>query len=257
MLAVERRKKIMELLNDSGSVIVTDLSKRMKVTEETIRRDLEKLEKEGKLQRTHGGAYLSGSIMTELPITFREQVYLPGKDTIAFKSVELINSGETIMLDSSTTSLRIAKYIRQTNKSLTVITNALKVANELSDVKSVKLVLTGGSLRNSSLSFVGYAATTSLESYFADKAFVSCSAVHLKKGLMDSNEYEAEIRKLMLRQSERRILVADITKFGKTSFSLIANFNQIDTVIADQKLGDDWYEEFGSLGIEIFDENKK
>lgn len=257
MLAVERRKKIMIMLNDHGSVVVANLSKQLKVTEETIRRDLEKLEKEGKLQRTHGGAYLSGRVMDELPVSFREQVYLPGKDLIAFRSAEMISNGETIMLDSSTTSLRIAKYLKHIGKKITVITNSLKVINELVDVNGIKVVSTGGTLRTSSQSFIGYTATANLKTYFADKAFVSCTAIHAKKGLMDSNESEAEVRKHMLLQAEERVLVADITKFGKTSFCLISDFDLVEKVVVDQHLSKEWHQNLTAFGIKIIDEDTK
>ncbi|MBE3595762.1 MAG: DeoR/GlpR transcriptional regulator, partial [Hydrogenibacillus sp.] len=251
MLGVERRKKIMELLLLHGNVVVSDLSKRFNVTEETIRRDLEKLEKEGQLIRTHGGAYLSEYVTKEYPIALREIAYVEEKKQIATISAELIQSGDTIMLDASTTSLFIARFLKRMRKKVTVITNALKVEMELADQEQIKLVSTGGTLRTSSLSHVGYAATRSLATYFADKAFVSCTAVHPNKGLMDSNEYEAEVRKRMLAQAEQKILVADHTKFGKTAFNLIATIDDIDMVIVDRPLSEEWRATFESHGVEV------
>ncbi|MBE3554849.1 MAG: DeoR/GlpR transcriptional regulator [Thermicanus sp.] len=257
MLAVERRRKIIELLLMHGNVIVTDLSKRFNVTEETVRRDLEKLEKEGQLIRTHGGAYLSEYVTKEYPVSLREQAFVEGKERIGSICAEMVLNGETIMLDSSTTSLYIARFLKKSKKKVTVITNALKVEIELSDQENIKLVSTGGTLRTRSLSYVGYAATNSLSSYYADKAFVSCTGVHQKKGIMDSNEFEAEIRKMMMLHSEQKILVADYTKFGKTAFSLIADLNQIDIVVTDKVLGNEWMAEFEQRGIQYLVSNKK
>lgn len=256
MLAVERRRKIIELLLIHGNVIVTDLSKRFNVTEETIRRDLEKLEKEGQLIRTHGGAYISEYVTKEYPVSLREQAFIEGKELIGSTSAEMVLNGETIMLDSSTTSLYIARYLKKSKKKVTVITNALKVEIELSDQENIKLVSTGGSLRTKSLSYVGYAATNSLSSYYADKAFVSCTGVHLKKGIMDSNEFEAEIRKLMMLHSEQSILVADYTKFGRTAFSLFADISQVDIIVTDKTPGNDWLSEFEQRGIKCVVSNR-
>ncbi|CAM3354944.1 DeoR/GlpR family DNA-binding transcription regulator [Hydrogenibacillus schlegelii] len=251
MLGAERRKKIMELLLLQGNVVVSDLSKRFGVSEETIRRDLERLEKEGLLVRTHGGAYLSEYVTKEYPLSLREISYVEEKKQMAVLSAELIQPGDTIMLDASSSSLFIARLIKRMRKKVTVITNALKVEIELADLEPIKVVSTGGTLRSPSLSHVGYAATESLKTYFADKAFISPTAVHPEKGLMDSNEYEGEIRKMMLRQAEQKILVADHTKFGKTAFYLIDPLERIQLLITDRPPAKEFRDALDLLGIAV------
>jgi len=249
MLAAERRHRIMERLITQGNVIVSELSKQFKVTEETIRRDLERLEKEGLLVRTHGGAYLNQYTAKEYPVGLREIAFIEEKKLIAARSVELIQTGDSIMLDASTTSLFIARYLKQMQKHVTIITNSLKIEVELAEVNHIKLISTGGTLRSSSMSHVGYITTDNLSKYLADKAFVSCTAVNFNRGLMDSNEFEAEVRKKMLQHAEQKILVADHTKFGKNAFHMIDNFHLIDMIIVDKPLSQEWQDLFVSLNI--------
>ncbi|MDT3427580.1 DeoR/GlpR family transcriptional regulator of sugar metabolism [Paenibacillus forsythiae] len=252
MLAAERRTKIINMLLEQGYVLVTELSKSLNVSEETIRRDLGKLEKENLLTRTHGGAFIDEGITSDIPVGIRERAYLQGKDWIGEKVVDLINSGDTLMLDSSTTSLHIARKIKS-KKNLTVITNSFKAQMELSSAEDIKIISTGGILRQHSLSYVGHAATRALSNYFADTAIISCSGIHPDKGISDSNEYEAEMRKIMLKNAEYKILAVDTTKLNKLGFMFIADFTAINKVVVDKKLPADWVQLFERLNIEYDD----
>ncbi|OAJ75372.1 DeoR family transcriptional regulator [Brevibacillus sp. SKDU10] len=254
MLAIERRKKIMNMLFEQGNVMVTELSKQFSVSEETIRRDLDKLEKEGILVRTYGGAILEDGLRSDFPLWVRESYYVDVKQKLGEKCAQLIKSGDTIMLDSSTTSLYIAKKIKN-KQNLTVITNSFKVELELSDAEHVKLISTGGTLQRRSLSYVSHSATRALSHYFADASFVSCTGLHLQRGATDSNEFEAEIRKLMLKNSEQKILVLDHTKIDKAGFTFITDFQGITKVITDQPLSVEWRQLLSRYNIEIDDED--
>jgi len=239
MLAVERRNRILDRLRSKGIVTVSDLAADFSVSEETIRRDLQKMEESDGIQRTYGGAYIAKAVSTDIPISIRENIYLPGKETIAALCADIVDDGTTIMLDSSTTAIHIADHLRS-KKNIIVITNSLRIAERLADASNVKVVCVGGILRHSQLSFVGPAAARALEGYYADKAFVSCVGLDIEKGATDADELEAEVRKLMMRNAREKILVADATKFGKFSLSLILPLDEVDMLITDKAPDETW-----------------
>lgn len=239
MLAIERRRKIISFLEEKNSVLVPELSKFFDVTEETVRRDLEKLEKDGFLKRTYGGAVINESINSELPLKVREVTNIEGKSAIGAKVAEYIKDGDTIMLDSSTTALKVAEKIKN-KKKITVITNSVKVVSELSNARDCQVISTGGSLREGSVSFVGHLAEKSIQNFNVDKAIICCKGIDMNKGITDSNEMEAEVKKAMLGAAEKSFLLVDYTKFNKVSFIKILKPEQIDTIFTDRKLTEEW-----------------
>lgn len=250
MLAVERRKKIMEIINENKSVLVTELSKLFSVTEETIRRDLEKLETEGLLKRTYGGAVLHESTNVELPFNIRVGKNPEGKKAIGVKVAEFIEDGDSIILDSSSTALQVAKSIKHKRK-ITVITNSEKVVLELSNAVDCKVISTGGTLKANSMSLVGHWAEKAIQNYNVDKAIISCAGASLVKGFTDSNELEAEVKKAMIDSSEKIFLVVDNTKFDKVSFTKIADFRSIDYIFTDKKLSSEWEKQIEENKIKL------
>lgn len=250
MFGVQRRTKILSILNDKKSLMVNEISSIFDVTEETIRRDLKLLEKQGSLIRTHGGAVLPDDIKEEVSIKVREGINTGGKDAIAIKAAELVNDGDIIILDASTSSLYMAKYLK--NKiGLTVITNAARVAIEFADCDNIKVISTGGILRNKSLSFVGRVSESALKGYYANKLFFSSKGFSPKRGITDSSEEEAEVRKVMINQSEKVIFLCDHKKFGKMGYVNTAAISDIDTIICDIELPDEWNDELKETGLEI------
>jgi DeoR/GlpR family transcriptional regulator of sugar metabolism len=239
MLAVERRKKIMDLLYENQSVAVPDLSRLFNITEETVRRDLAKLEKEGLLRRTYGGAVLSEGLHLELPISIREVTNKEGKELMGRTAAGLVEDGDTIIMDSSTTVLQMARFLKD-KKRLTVITNGLKIASELAPYENISVISTGGMLRSSSLSFVGHSAERAISNYNADIFFMSCKGVSLDKFVTESNEFEAELKKIMIKAAQRIVLLADHTKLDKVSFATICSIKNIDVFITDEKLPKEW-----------------
>lgn len=239
MFAIERRRKIISLLEEQSSVMVPELGKFFKVTEETIRRDLEKLEKDGLLKRTHGGAVAIENTNIELPIKIREITNIENKKNIAAKVSELIEDGDTIALDSSTTSLQVAKFIKS-KKRITVITNAINIVYELSNASDFTVICIGGNLRVKSMSFVGHLAEESIEKYNVDKAIVSCKGIHLEKGVTESNEAEAEVKKSMIEAADKVYLLADSSKFNKISFVNMIKIEEVDTIFTEKKFSDEW-----------------
>ncbi|OGO82149.1 MAG: DeoR family transcriptional regulator [Clostridiales bacterium GWC2_40_7] len=254
MLSVERKAQIKDIVMEKKSVTVTDLAKKFNVTEETIRRDLKSLEENGVLNRTYGGAYIVDGVINDIKASIRETIFNESKTNIAKISAELINHGDSIFLDSSTTACFICNEIP--NKRLTVITNSLLAVNRLKDNPNISLIAIGGAFNSTRMSFEGKSAILALERYFVDKAFLSCRSLSIEHGITDASEGSAEIRQLMLDHAKEVYLVADNTKFGKTSFVTIGNFDKIKAVIVDQTLSSEWHSFFEKKNIKLYEHRK-
>ncbi len=251
MLAIERLRRIEELLKENGSVVISNLSATLDVSEETIRRDLEKIGKTMKIKRVRGGAFLPATTDNEVPIKIRETIYLEEKQLIGAKCVELLEDGMSVMLDSSTTAWYVAKNIEQSQKKITVITNSLLIASEFSESKNVKVISVGGVLRKSTNSFVGYMATDALEKLSADLAFVSCTALTKGFGATDNHEGEARIRKTMLNQSIKKVMIVDYTKFDTPAVNPICKIRDLDLVVTDREVGKEMRMVFEDQDVEV------
>jgi len=254
MLAVERRAKIAALITENKSVLVQDLSKMFSVTEETIRRDLEKLEKQGILIKTYGGAVLAENSKGEISVEIRQEINTKGKDAIGKIAAGMVADGEVIMLDASTSALYVAKHIKA-KKGLTVITNSEKIVLELAGCDDITIISTGGIFRHKNYSYVGKTAENVLSGYYATKAFLSCKGLSLARGLTDSNEQEADIRKMMIKCSEKVIALCDHTKFNQAGFINTAGFDDIDCIITDGQLPEGWKEKIESQGVQVISDN--
>lgn len=249
MLAAERRKKIIDLIHQDKRVLVSDLSRMFEVTEETIRRDLEKLEKDGIVSRTYGGAMLNRHTNEDLPFMTRGALNTDIKRRIAIQALELINDGDTLMVDPSSTAFEFLKLLGNKN-NLTIITNSIHILHEFAN-SSLNIISTGGSLRHRSLSLVGPVAHETIKRYNVDTAVISCKAIDLERGVTDSNEPECELKKHMLRQAEKVVLLADHTKFGKTAFAGLAELSRIDVLITDRRPSDAWMKRLSEKNVEV------
>ncbi|WP_280770575.1 DeoR/GlpR family DNA-binding transcription regulator [Salipaludibacillus daqingensis] len=249
MLPIERKNQIKEMIIEKKSLTVAQMTKQFKVTEETIRRDLKQLEEEGILTRTYGGAYISEGVQNDVDINLREYIHVEGKKKIAKKCLSFIHSGDSIFLDASTTSLMIASMLN--NLNLTVVTNSIKVVNTLNDSPNINLVVIGGTFSRSSQSNLGRAAESDLLNYFYDAAFISCRSVSMDHGITDSNELQAGVRNIAAKHGNQVFLIADYTKFDKTSFIKICDFDAFQHVIVDDTLSDDWHTFFENLQITL------
>lgn len=236
MLAIERLSSIRELLNKNDSVTVAELSKLFNVTEETIRRDLERIVRsDSSVQRVHGGAYKIKTFDHEAPYQLRETLLVEEKARMAGQGLRLLAEGDTIMLDSSTSALYLAKAIKSAGIRLCIITNSLRISLELSDCTHISLIMTGGSYRAASRSFVGYATTAALSGFHADKAFVSCSGLHERYGLTDNSESEAQVRRRMLLNSDLRYLLVDSDKFSLSKIHHISSLQGIQAILTNKE----------------------
>ncbi len=233
MLVAARHEKIIATLNERKTIRVSELSKLCSVTEETIRRDLEKLEGLGKLSRIHGGATLLKDEDEELSHLQREVINKKEKMSVAKEAVKYIEENDIIFLDASSTALYLARFIP--NIKLTVLTNSIQICTELSKNSNIQVVCTGGILSHNSMSFVGPLTLKTLESYYVNKLFFSCKGIHEDWGISDSNELQSLVKRKMIQMADKKYLLLDHTKTDKKAFAHIAKIEEIDVLIIDSK----------------------
>lgn len=250
MLAIERRNQILTRLAVSGKVIVSELSEEFDVTEETIRRDLEKLDAEGLARKTYGGAVSVKRDLLDLPFNVRKGVFVEEKQQIALLCPSQVKDGDVVMLDSSYTAIFVAKRLKE-KKKLTVITNSVEILLEFSDMSGWNVVSTGGTLKEGGLSLVGSAAIKTILNYHADLAICSVKGIDTEFGISESNEADAEIKKAMLESSDKSIIIADGSKFGKKSFVHVDDLKNIDVIITDRKPDNTWLKALDEKRIEV------
>ena len=239
MLAIERRREIIAKLTLDGKVIVSELAREFGVTEETIRRDLEKLDQDGLASKTHGGAVPVLNPTIDLPYSVRESANVVQKQAIAEKIAELIGDGERVMLDSSSTSLYVIRKLKE-KKNLTIITNSVKILLELADMQNWTVLSTGGVLKKGALSLTGSSAEKMISSYHVDTAICSCKGLDMALGVTDSNENDSIIKQAMISSAERRILALDSEKFDKKSFVKVCDMTDMSVIVTDKSPSDKW-----------------
>ncbi len=235
MLALERQRLILELLNADGAVMVSKLSSKLGVTEETIRRDLEKMEAKELLRRTHGGALPMEDGSYELSLEKRKGLNVETKQTLARKAVQYIASGDTIFLDASTTTFYMTKEIKNM-KNVTVITNSIRVINELAGIEGVKVIAVGGIVSNNQ-SLVGALTENYIaENYFADKMFFSSKGIGNNCIILESNEQECFIKQRMIKNSGIRYYLCDKSKIGRVGYMRLSTFEDVDFLVTDAEI---------------------
>jgi len=235
MLNLERRTKILELLEKHGQVAVPDLSRRFKTSEVTIRNDLKELHDRGLIRRAHGGAVKVSTVSMDPSLTVKAELHADEKRRIGAAAAAMINDGDSIILDSGTTTQQIARQIKH-KKDLKVITNGLNIATELFGVKDIQLIFLGGVIRQNSLSAVGHFAEDILAQLSADKVFLAVDACDLDFGLSTPNLEESQVNQAMAQIAREKILVADSSKFGKRSLSRIIPLSEVDVIVTDRGL---------------------
>lgn len=248
MFALERQKIILERLSLDGAVWVSKLSAELGVTEETIRRDLEKLENQEVLVRTHGGAVPINEGSYELSLEKRKQTNLVSKEKLAKVAAEYIMPGDTIFLDSSTTTFYIAKEIKKI-KNVTVITNSIRIINELTNCANIKTIAVGGVVSNNQ-SFVGYLAENAIKTnFYAIKFFFSSKGISPDAGIMESNDLECAIKKQMIENSTKKYYLCDSSKIGRIGFYKLLPIEDIDYIITEAKLSNEYTDIFNEHDI--------
>ena len=244
MLALERRNLILEKLQAEKRVVVSELSQLYEVSEETIRRDLDKLEKEGLATKSYGGAVINEDVSIDLPFNIRKNQNVSGKQQMAD-----MQEGDHIFLDASTTAVFIAKALKEKER-LTVITNSMEILLELSDVSGWNIISTGGVMKEGYLAFLGSKTEDAIRSYYVDKVIISCKALDHEWGIMESQEAFGTTKKAMIASGREKILVVDSTKFDQTAFSVAGKLRDIDVVVTDRKPSEKWLAHFAEEGVE-------
>jgi DeoR/GlpR family transcriptional regulator of sugar metabolism len=234
-LKSERHKRIRQIVEDNGRATVSELSSILEVSEATIRRDLEELDNLGWVQREHGGALRADSSTAEPPVLQRVTEQETEKRRIGRAATKLVQDGETIFLGSGTTTLEIARSL-EGMENLTVITNALNIANELVNSEGITLIVTGGLLRASELSLIGHITEQALKELRADKVFLGMRAIDVEYGLTSDYLSEVMTDRAIIEFASEIIVVADHTKFGRVSNSFVAPVTSVDIVITDDKV---------------------
>ena len=251
MLPIERRGEILQKLMIDGKVVVNELAEKYEVTEETIRRDLEKLESEGYAKKTYGGAVRNDNMTSELPYTVRKQTNVSGKRYIAEIIGSLISDGDSLLLDSSSTALFMMKSI-SAKHNLTLVTNSVEILLDLPQGHDWNIVSTGGTYRSESMAFYGAAAEEVVEKYYADYAVFSCKGFDLEKGMTDGRETFAMVKKAFIRSAKKVILAVDHTKFNKISFVRLGDLDDVDIIVTDVEPDEKWKKLIEEKGIELY-----
>lgn len=251
MMAEERRSQILHIVRHEGKARVNDLAAQFNTSAVTIRNDLNELHQRGLVLRSHGGAVIPDRILRESPVHERLKAHSDEKRRIGAMAATLIHDGETIILDSGTTTLEIARCIKS-RQNLQVITNGVNIAAELLDARDVQTFIVGGTLRRDSASIVGRTTEDMFDQFSADKLFLSGAGCDPDFGVSGANLEETTVNRAMLRIAREIILVADASKFSRRSMSRIAPLSEIDIVISDTGLSIEIQEKLRHIGCNLF-----
>jgi len=252
LLSEERRREILKLLERHKRVTVEGLAERFQVSAVTIRTDLERLASEGLLVRSHGGAIPPLSPQTDYPLQVKKTLHRAEKVRIGRAAAQLIQPHQTVILDSGTTTVEVARAIKQTHTgALTVITHALTIAQELLDASNISLIMIGGVLRHVSGSFVGPQAERMMSELNADHFFLAVDGLDPGAGPSTPDVLEAQLNAVMMRMARQVTVVADASKFGRRSLSVIGDIRSVHRIITDDRIPGEIAGKLRGLGIEV------
>jgi DeoR/GlpR family transcriptional regulator of sugar metabolism len=254
MNAVERHNKIVERVLDKGQVTIADICTMFDISEMTARRDLNALDRKGLVRRVHGGAVTNLGRSYEPSFQTRTVKNQEAKIAIGLKAAELIYDGDSIALDVGTTTLEIVQGLRG-KRNLTLVTSCLQIANKVVDQLSLdidaRLILTGGIIRPRELSMIGPIPEQVYQDFHVDKAFIGIGGISLEDGLTEYNIEDTQIKKVLIRSAREKIVVADGSKFGVTTFASVANLTEIDKVVTDRSAPENIVNQVRKQGVEV------
>ena len=251
MFPEERRREIVACLRRDGRCLVAELARRLEVSEVTIRQDLDVLEQEGVLQRTHGGAILNVKIGLERPFQVEETSHKAEKERIAAAAADLVSSGDTLILDVGTTVTAAARRLVEQKKRPTVFTNGLNIAAILEADPEITTVVTGGTLRPKQHSLVNPFAEFILPRIHADLALIGVNGIEAEHGVTNVNVAEAEMKALFVRAARRRVVLADSSKVGQIALAKFADLSDIDLLITDGGANEEDVAAIRRKGLEV------
>lgn len=249
---VDRRMKIMQKLSENNQVFVKELSLEFDVSEVTIRNDLEQLESKKLLVRARGGAMsATPAVSFEQHLGEKHKLNMPEKVKIGKQAAKLIKDSDTVIIDSGTTTLEIVRNIEPNLHNVTVITNALNIANQLATFPNINLIMPGGILRKNSLSLIGPLAEKSFRNFFVDKVFLGVDGFDTLHGISTPNIEEAYLNQIMIDVAREVIVVTDSSKFHRKSLAFICKLDRINTVITDSGISEEHKKRLEDAGIQL------
>lgn len=244
---LNRREKILELVRMHGFVSIPDLRDALDVSESTIRRDLEHLEESGEAKRTHGGVFSTGASPSVRQFGTKSGTW-EKKRAIAISAAARIEDNETVLLDGGSTTYELARQL--VGRPLQIVTNSLPVANLFSSSDSVDLVLLGGAVHHKTAVTLGSYANEMLRSLNVQKAFLSVAGINMK-GFYNSNMLLVETERTMMESADQTIIIADSTKFGRSSLARLCEWSQVHMLVSDDGLSDDWRSKTEQSNVEL------
>jgi DeoR/GlpR family transcriptional regulator of sugar metabolism len=250
MFAATRRQRILAWLEEEGSARVRDLAAAFGVSEVTIRQDLELLDSQGRIVREHGGAHLKTIPQQVGALALQHQAHIDEKRRIGRAAAALVADGETIILDSGSTTTEVAANLGE-RRNLTVITNGLNIALRLGALPSISVHMPGGQFKAPTLSLSGEKSAEYFTGLFAQKLFLATAGLSLDKGLTFPSLADLPVKRAMIASAERVILVADSSKIGRTSFTALAGVEVVHTLVTDSGIAPEDRAAFEDLGIEV------
>jgi DeoR/GlpR family transcriptional regulator of sugar metabolism len=251
MFGPERRNIILDKLLEQKRVTIKELSNLIKVSEATLRTDLTKMEEEGLLKRTHGGAILEEQMDNDTSFSTREQKNRVEKSAIAKEALSLLSNGQCIMLDASSTALELARMLNDTNMRLTVVTSGINTALELNNHPNITVILLGGIVKKGSYALEGTLGLSILNQIHIDIMFTSANGFSIESGLTDFSMYEVELKKSVVKASSKIVALLDHTKFKKNSIASFASTDEIDIIITNTEMPAEYVNKLTNHQVEI------
>jgi DeoR/GlpR family transcriptional regulator of sugar metabolism len=250
----KRRREILEIVSREGKITISEICELFDVSDMTARRDLRDLDREGLLRRIHGGAVSALGRSYEPPYRLRSTKNVEQKQAIGKRAAELVFDGDSIAIDVGTTTIEMVEGLQE-RRNLTIITASIPIANRvistLSLNSSVRLILTGGIVRPGELSMIGHLAERAYEEFRVDKAFIGIGGLSSVDGLTEYNLEDALVKRLLVRSANQKIVVADGSKLGRTSFVSIASLDVINTIITDDSAPSEVLQAFREKDVEV------
>lgn len=252
LLVEERRRRILQLLEERGRVTVHELEDEFGVTTVTVRSDLDALAKLGSLQRSHGGAVRLVGATPDFPVRFKEALHQDEKTRIGRAASRLVKPNQTVILDSGSTTLAVARHLKEGSPGhFTVITNSLDISMDLAELPFVSVIMIGGLLRQVSRSFVGPQAEEMMRQIHADHLFLGVDGISLDSGPSTPDILEAQLNALMVAAADEVTVVSDSSKFGRRSLSIICPMRSVRRVITDSDISPETVQELERMGVQV------
>jgi len=246
----ERRQRIIRHVNDCGRASVVELAEQLDVSEVTIRADLQALAERNLIVRTHGGAVPAGRAISELSLAIRGQQQVGEKDRIGAAGAEMVSHGDAIILDSSSTTLAIARRLKR-HRDLTILTNSLVIAYEMLDAPGVMVVMPGGTVRRDTASLIVSNGVQMFGKFNIQKGFFGVHGLTVKEGLTDVSADEADVKRPFVAMCRQVIAVLDATKWGRVGLASFADLSTVRCVITDANAPADLVSQARALGIQV------